>query len=254
MMARFLGLFLGLSAHLLLGVTIWYLFPFLRGRDVSIEGSAAPGWWLQDALLVLQFGVSHSLLLYPRVRDRLDAHLPGRLHGCFFTLTTCLSLLLLMAAWQASPVVLWHVQGWAAWAIYAGYLLSWMGLFYSLSLTGLGFQTGWTPFWAWLHGRKPPRRTFAVRGAYHLLRHPVYLSFLGLVWFAPLVTLDRALLTGMMTIYIFIGSYLKDRRLEYYLGDVYRDYQARVAGYPLIGLGPLGRVQVPVAKPEPVQV
>jgi len=243
MIVRFLGVVLGLGAHLLLGLTIWYLFPFLQGRDIPVAGPATSGWWLQDSLLVLQFGVGHSVLLYPRVRDRLAEYLPGRLHGCFFTLMTCLSLLLLIGAWQSSPVVLWHGQGWVASAIHAGYLLSWVGLFYSLSLTGFGFQTGWTPFWAWLRGQKPPRRPFTVRGAYHLLRHPVYLSFLGLVWLSPLVTIDRALLTALMSIYIFIGSYLKDQRLVYYLGDVYRDYQAQVAGYPLLGIGPLGRVQ-----------
>src|SRR5262249_14441724 len=103
-------------------------------------------------------------------------------------------------------------------------------------------QTGWTPFWAWLRGRPSPRRRFEVRGIFCLLRHPVYLSFLGLVWFTPLMTLDRSLLTGLMTIYICIGSYLKDRRLVFYRGDLYREYQARVPGYPLVGFGPLSRV------------
>jgi len=77
-----------------------------------------------------------------------------------------------------------------------------------------------------------PRREFRPRGAYHLLRHPVYLSFLGLIWFTPVLTLDHAILTGIWTTYIFVGSYLKDRRLVNYLGDDYRRYQAAVPGYP----------------------
>jgi methanethiol S-methyltransferase len=74
------------------------------------------------------------------------------------------------------------------------------------------------------------------------MRHPVYLSFLGLIWFAPTVTLDRALLIAVWTVYIFLGSYLKDRRLQYYLGPTYREYQARVPGYPGMIVGPLARV------------
>jgi hypothetical protein len=35
-------------------------------------------------------------------------------------------------------------------------------------------------------------------------------------------------------------------------GDAYRDYQARVPGYPVIGFGPLGRRAMPVRQPEPV--
>jgi methanethiol S-methyltransferase len=81
-----------------------------------------------------------------------------------------------------------------------------------------------------------------VRGAYRLLRHPVYLCFLGQVWLTPVVSADRALLNVLFTAYIFLGSYWKDRRLVHYLGDVYRGYQARVPGYPLVGVGPLGRV------------
>jgi protein-S-isoprenylcysteine O-methyltransferase Ste14 len=176
------------------------------------------------------------------MRDQLEHLIPGPLYGCFFTLMTCLSLLLLILAWQTSPTVLWQLDGWAATLMYAGYVLSWVGLFYSLSLTGYGFQTGWTPYWAWVRGRPKPRRRFEIRGAYRWLRHPVYLSFLGLVWFTPLMTLDRAVLTGLMTVYIFVGSALKDLRLGYYLGDIYRQYQARVPGYPVIGFGPLGRV------------
>jgi methanethiol S-methyltransferase len=122
-------------------------------------------------------------------------------------------------------------------------------LAYSLSLTGLGYPTGWTPFLHWLRGQSPPRRDFVPRGAYHLLRHPVYLSFLGLICFTPRMTLDHAVLTGIWAAYIFFGSYLKDRRLVHYLGDSYRTYQARVPGYPLMPFGPLGKVRPAVEAP-----
>jgi len=251
MILRLMGIVLGFGAHALLGVTIWSIFPFFMGHAATNE-SAASGWWWVDSLLVVQFGVLHSLLLYPVTRNRLERTIPAPLYGCFFTLTTCASLLLLVFGWQAHPAVVWEANGRPRWLIHAGYVLSWIGLFYSLGLTGYGFQTGWTPFRAWLRRDKPPRRVFATHGAYRLLRHPVYLSFLGLVWFTPWMTLDRALLTGLMTVYIFLGSYLKDRRLLFFVGDAYREYQARVPGYPL-AVGPLGRVKA-VAKPVPQHV
>lgn len=254
MIGRFFGIGLGLVSHVLLVVTVWFLFPFLMGSqvvDAAQAAQAAPAWWGLDSLLVTQFGLTHSLLLLPGVRNRLETLVPGQLYGCFFTLTTCVSLLFLILAWQPSPLVLWQFTGMAENGVHVAYLLCWASLLYSLSLTGFGFQTGWTPFWAWVRGAKPPRRVFEVRGAYRLLRHPVYLSFMGQVWFTPVMTLDRALLTGLLTAYIFLGSYLKDRRLLFYLGDVYREYQAHVPGYPVVGLGPLGRVQMPGLQPEP---
>jgi protein-S-isoprenylcysteine O-methyltransferase Ste14 len=78
-----------------------------------------------------------------------------------------------------------------------------------------------------------------------LLRHPVYLGFLGLVWFVPCMTIDRATLTAVWTVYVFVGSYLKDRRMVHYLGMSYRQYQAEVPGYPLMLAGPLGRLSLP---------
>ena len=256
MMMRFLGIAIALIAHLLLGVTVWFLFPFLMGRQALPAEEPSAVWWLCDILLIVQFGLAHSLLLAPGVRRRLECLVSRPLYGCCFTLVTCSSLLLLILAWQRSPVVIWHLSGSAKMAIQAGYLSSWAGLFYAIGLTGYGLQTGWTSFRAWVRGEAQPRRVFTARGAYRWLRHPVYLCFLGLVWFTPSMTLDRTLLTGLMTAYIFLGSYLKDRRLTFYLGDVYREYQARVRGYPFIGFGPLGRVSqspTPSGRPAAIQ-
>ena len=242
MLRRIPGALLALAAHAALGATVWFLFPFLQGLAAP-AGAEAPLWWLADGLLVLQFCLPHSLLLLPAARKRMERVLPSALHGCFFCLTTCLSLLLLILAWRRSPVIVWRLEGWPWWVVCAGYLLSWGGLLYALSLTGYGWQTGWTPFWAWFRGAPPPARRFTERGAYRWLRHPVYLAFLGQIWLTPTATLDRALLIGLLTVYIAVGSWLKDRRLLFYMGDAYRRYQARVPGYPLVGFGPLGRVR-----------
>jgi hypothetical protein len=129
--------------------------------------------------------------------------------------------------------------------------MSWVALIYSLHLTGLGYQTGLTPWWHWVKRQPAAPRRFEPRGAYRLIRHPVYLSFLGLIWLTPVVTLDRAILIVVWTLYIAVGSCLKDRRLTHYLGDSYRQYQSRVWGYPGLWFGPLGRVAVePGISPE----
>ncbi len=239
----------GLGTQALFVVTVSRLFPFLDGQNPHWGFASWPAdgiqWYWVDGLLAAQFAVIHSWLLLPRTRDCLERFIPGALYGCFFCVATCLTLLLAIELWQPSPVALWEAQGARSMAIRAAFLLTWGALFYSLHLNGLGYQTGWTPFWAWLRGRQLPRRAFQPRGAYRLLRHPVYLSFLGLVWITPTMTLDRAVLTAVWTVYVFAGSYLKDRRLLFDLGDTYRRYMARVPGYPFFLFGPLARVPVP---------
>jgi protein-S-isoprenylcysteine O-methyltransferase Ste14 len=241
----------GVGTHALFALTVCRLFPFLRGGWAGgllrPYAAHAPGAGWLDGLLALQFAAVHSWFLLPGTRERFRRWVPPPQYGCFFCVVTCGSLLLTIEAWQPNPTALWRLHGPARMAVSGAFLLTWVALFYSLSLTGLGYQTGWTPWWAWVRGRQQPRRAFAERGAYRLLRHPIYLSFLGLVWLTPDLTLDRAVLVAVWTGYIFVGSALKDRRLLYYLGDDYRRYQARVPGYPLIPVGPLGRVPFPEA-------
>jgi protein-S-isoprenylcysteine O-methyltransferase Ste14 len=250
-MTRLFWICAGVGAHILLGVTVWFLFPFLMDGRGTAESAAAPLWWCVDGALALQFGIAHSLLLLPRVRDELERFVPRPLYGCLFTISTCLSLLLLILTWQPSGQLVYRLEGWADVTMRGAYCLSWVALLYALGLTGYGWQTGWTPFWAWLRGRQPPPRRFTVPGAYQFMRHPVYLAFLSQVWLTPVMTRDRLLLCAVFTVYIGVGSYLKDRRLLFYLGDTYREYQARVPGYPF-ALGPLGRVRRPNPLNAPV--
>lgn len=233
----------GLAVHGLFAFTVWHLFWFLKGG-----GPASPGGGLAlDAALAAGFGVLHSLILWPRVRERLLRFVPAPAYGCFFCLVTCATLLATIFAWHRSPHALWRLEGWPRLALQAAFYASWALLVYSLRLTGFGYQTGWTPWYQWVAGRPLPRRRFEPRGIYRWLRHPVYLSFLGLVWFTPDMTLDRVVLVVSWTIYVFVGSHLKDRRLLHYNGEAYRRYQARVPGYPGVWFGPLGRVPLPAS-------
>lgn len=234
--ARASGILFGIATHLAFGATVWKLFHFLS----ETPSGEWPGGMALDVLLALQFAIPHSLLLHRAVRKRLT-WIPAPFYGCFYTVVTMFSLWLMFAFWSQHPTVLWQTSGWPAHTIQACFIGSWVVLFYSIRLTGLGWQTGWTPWWAWLRRQPQPRRQFREHGAYRILRHPVYLSFLGLLWFNPRVTLDRALLVGIWTTYIFVGSMLKDERLRFYLGQSYYEYERRVAGYPFIWFGRLGR-------------
>ena len=235
---RMAGIIFGFSTQILFLVTVWYLFWFLRDGFI---GQRHGNWLLVDIALAVFFAVAHSVMLVPASRRHLSRWIPSAFYDSVFCVVTCLSLLLLFFAWRTSETMLWHATGWGESVMTIGFYASWAAMLYSLSLTGMGYQNGWTPFYYWLRRQPPPRREFKPRGAYKLIRHPVYLSFLGLVWFTPRMTLDHAALTVIWTVYIFYGSFLKDRRLERFVGDTYKRYEAEVPGYPLVPFGPLAR-------------
>jgi protein-S-isoprenylcysteine O-methyltransferase Ste14 len=231
--------------QLLFCATVPKLFVFLRGGagfSAYLSPEIDPGYhWLWiDSLLALQFAVLHSAMLWPPLRSRFNCLMPPALTGSFFSAASCVSLFLTMEFWQVSPFCVWSVAGAAETVVFVLFLTSWLALVYSLWITGFGYQTGFSSWWAWVRRQDPPRRVFSPKGPYRIIRHPVYLSFLGLVWFNPFMTVDRLTLAFWWTAHVFVGSYLKDRRLERFIGEPYRQYQARVPGYPLI-FGPLGR-------------
>lgn len=235
---RIAGIAAGILTHVLFGWTVWSLYWFLKepgSASVSTRGSL-----LMDILLALQFAVPHSVLLYPRTRRRLGRRIAAPFYGLFFCAVTCVSLLAAIRFWQSSGPVLWDFRGTAVAFVTGAFLMSWVALIYSLHLSGAGYQTGLTPWLEWVRQRAPGRRAFQEEGLYRWFRHPIYLSFLGLIWFTPTMTADRFVLAITWSVYILVGSWLKDRRLEHYLGDSYREYESRVPGYPLVRFGPLG--------------
>jgi protein-S-isoprenylcysteine O-methyltransferase Ste14 len=242
----------GAANQVLFGITVLRLFVFLKGGD-GFQASVFPGidrgstWIWVDCALAVQFAVLHSALLWPPIRSRLCRIMPGPLVGSFFCTATCASVFLTMELWHTSSTSAWALRGPWAWVMFGLYLASWAALTYSLWITGFGFQTGFTPWWAWVRRRATPRRGFAPKGAYKWIRHPIYLSFLGLIWFNPAMTADRLALAVLWTTHLFVGSCLKDRRLEHFIGEPYRMYAARIPGYPLLP-GPLGRRPLPVTQ------
>ncbi len=194
-------------------------------------------------IMAIFFAWPHSLLLMPAVQRKIKQRIPAGLIGCIHCLATCVSLLLLFRYWSSSSWTLWDLKGWGEQGMLFFFYASWLALFYSLYLTGLGYQTGLTPWFYWVIRKAPPRRQFVESGAFRWMRHPVYMSFLGLIWFTPRMTLDHLILTLVWTAYIYVGSYLKDRRMTLFLGDVYRDYARRVTGFPLIGFGPWAKLR-----------
>ena len=239
-MRRTLGITAGVLTHALFALTFWRLVPFLWGSAPKMVGGLGI-----DVFLAAQFGVIHSVLLHRLTRKWLERFIASQFYGLFFCAVTCLQLLPMMAWWHTSPLIVWQFTGIGRIAMLLGFVGSWVLLHYSLWLNGLGYQTGFTPWWNWARGRPQMPRPFRAKSVYRVLRHPTYLAFMGSVWFTPTVTLDRALLIGIWTAYIFVGSWLKDRRLEYFLAAWYRQYEAEVPGYPGMLFGPLGRLRAP---------
>lgn len=152
------GVAFGVGTQALFALTVVLLFSFLR-YGISRPAS---GWLWTDLLLALQFAVPHSVLLHPRFRDLFRRWFPAEMHGAFFCVCTCLGLLLIFGFWQSTDQVLWDLTGLPAGLMLAGFYGSWIALLYSISLTGLGYQTGWTQWLHWYRGQRAAADRFRL--------------------------------------------------------------------------------------------
>jgi protein-S-isoprenylcysteine O-methyltransferase Ste14 len=123
---------------------------------------------------------------------------------------------------------LWALEGAAWWvtqslavAAAAGFLVTLRG-YDGLEFVGLRQ-------WRARQTRVEDQESFKLSPLHRFVRHPWYFLGLVLVWTREMTT--AWLLTAVVvTLYLFVGSRLEERKLARYHGTVYREYQRLVPG------------------------
>jgi len=75
----------------------------------------------------------------------------------------------------------------------------------------------------------PARTTgrLVTTGFYHVVRHPLYLFGLLILWLTPFMTVNLLTVSAVLTIYVFIGALLEERRLLQEFGTSYEEYRTQ---------------------------
>jgi protein-S-isoprenylcysteine O-methyltransferase Ste14 len=63
-------------------------------------------------------------------------------------------------------------------------------------------------------------------GLYRYVRHPLYTAGLVFIWLLPVMTANVLAVNIALTVYVIIGAFLEEHRLQSEFGQVYRDYMA----------------------------
>lgn len=172
------------------------------------------------------YGALHSLLASHFFKGWIVSRWPERARNyrlAYNLLAIGLLIPMLVVTEWAADDWLWRWQDAWAWVAHAITGLVVLGFAWSSRAYDmrefLGLDTG--------HTAQPPR--FGLSPLHRWVRHPWYA--LGLVWLWTR-DMDSARLAAALTIsvYIWVGAYLEDIKLERELGERYRDYRARVPG------------------------
>jgi hypothetical protein len=151
-----------------------------------------------------------------------------------------------LAVLQLVPALIWFRQlpdrtlyrvgpPWS-WLLHSVQLLSIGHAVLAARAVGLREITGIASFTALLRGELPPKEPEAQgpvlqngemkpAGPFRLSRHPLNLAPIGVFFFFPHMTVNRAALACLSLAYLVLGSIHEEMRLRQAYGDAYRRYQ-----------------------------
>lgn len=177
-----------------------------------------------DVLLFSAFALHHSVLARTGAKTIVTRVVSPALERATYVWVASLMFIAVCALWQPVPGILWRAGGGSAWVLRALSLFgAWLTLQSAVMLDM--FELAGT------RGFMAPRSDTAelkTHGPYRLVRHPIYLAWLFLVWTPTTMNGTRLVFAAISTMYLVIAIPWEERSLRASLGPAYENYTSRV--------------------------
>ena len=232
-LARAIGLAGGLlfSASLVLGLLAY----------ATTFGSAPGPWFTEPGVRAVArnvgvfalFGLHHSLFARQGVKNAVARLVTPALERSSYVWVASLLFVALIVWWVPVPGLVWQAPAALAPILYGlqmagvlltGYASYQLGVF---DLAGIRQAFG---------RERPPRGELTSRGAYGVVRHPIYFAWLLMVWPAPFMTGSRLTFAIVSTLYLVLAVPFEERSLRREFGAAYTAYEKSVRWRILPGL------------------
>lgn len=223
------------ACYLVAQLSLLYLAGFLADVAVPRDVDAVPGRTDPadvarragvDAVLVLIFAVQHSVMARGRFKRALTRAVPAAVERSTYVLAAGLTLLGLMWWWQPLPGIWWRLTGAARALALAGYAGGWLIALAATFQVSHADLFGLRQVWAGVRRRRYASAGFTRAGLLRLVRHPLMLGLLVVLWAAPTMTTGHGVLAVALTGYVLVGTALEERDLVAAHGAAYREYRA----------------------------
>ena len=225
----------GVLSYALFFVTFLYSIGFIGNFLVPVSIDSPPVLPTATALIInlgllLLFAVQHSGMARPAFKRWLTRRIPEAAERSTYVLLSTVCLALLMYFWAPLGGVVWRVTSdWATVTLIGLYLASWALLLYATFLIDHFDLFGLRQVWYSLVDRPMPALRFVTPTLYRVVRHPIYLGWIGIAWFTPTMTVTHFLFAAGATLYILVGIRLEENDLERAHPE-YSQYKRKVPG------------------------
>lgn len=178
------------------------------------------------------FAVLHSILARQSIKSRVRAAIGERayegLYRIGYNIFASISFAPVLVILFLSPgPVVWNLNGIMAVLFRLLQLTGLIGLTVSLlQIDGWRFL-GVKQLLAYLNGDPLPLPPEPLKtgGVYALVRHPLYLFSLLVLWFTPSMQLNWLVFVAAATVYFVVGSLFEERTMHQIFGDTYETYR-----------------------------
>ena len=223
----------GVASYAFFFVTFLYSIGFIGNIFVPKSIDSAPVLPLGASLainlgLLTLFAVQHSGMARPAFKRWLTRFIPESAERSTYVLASTLCLALLMYFWAPLGGVIWNISNnWGAWTLMSLYFASWGLLLYATFLIDHFDLFGLRQVFFALRDKAMPALKFKTPALYRLVRHPIYVGWLGIMWFTPTMTVTHLVFAVVSSLYILVGIKLEERDLEAAHPE-YAQYKAKV--------------------------
>lgn len=210
----------------LLSMPVMYLFRL--GTPAPDHGQAGADA-IANVTLFTVFALHHSIMARTGAKRWITRIVPADLERSVYVWISSLLFLAVCLLWRPLPGIIWQARGPAI----VLYIVQMFGI--ALTLAAARVVGVWE-----LAGVRQPDLSkpveFRAEGPFALVRHPIYLGWVLMVFATPTMTSSRLLFAVVSTLYLVAAIPLEERLLVDNFGDKYRTYQAQMRWRLIPGL------------------
>jgi len=213
-----------LSFFTIVDLTLFLSDPkYIAKNKNNVVDSEDGGWtwtlFVNTSLLSL-FIMSHSMLAMQKVKDWFKNSSFHDLQRSFYVIVTCVTLQVLLKNWCISlDMTLWEIKYNSIfyYTCVVTHVVVWLLIYIATVCMDISELLGLKQVYYSLKHLPNPlnQKSYELCQLYSHMRHPSFIGFLIIFWLHPIMTLDRVLLSSMLTLYMYVAWNTDARDLQY---------------------------------------